>query len=92
MEVSGHERMVATTTVTVSKGGPITATSIIENCPDNGRESDVGYATPRNNRKRSSSEPGIIPNAPPQCKGFVSIAHTIIETTTTNCLLVNRLF
>lgn len=68
MEVSGHERVVATTTVTVSKGGPITATSTIENHPDMGRENDISNATPKNQRKRSSSEPGIIPNAPPQCK------------------------
>ncbi|XP_046462903.1 rac GTPase-activating protein 1-like [Daphnia pulex] len=66
MEVSGHERVVATTTVTVSKGGPITATSIIENHPDMGRENDISNATPKNQRKRSSSEPGILPNAPPQ--------------------------
>ncbi|XP_045034832.1 rac GTPase-activating protein 1 isoform X1 [Daphnia magna] len=71
MEVSGNERMVATTTVTVNKGGPITATSIIENCPDLGKENDDGHVTPRNQRKRSSSEPGIIPNAPPQCKYLI---------------------
>lgn len=54
--------------MTVNKGGPITATSIIENCPETGGESDDGLVTPRNPRKRSSSEPGIVPNAPPQCK------------------------
>ena len=88
--MSGHERMVATTTVTVTKGGPITATSIIENCPDMGRESDVSHATPKNQRKRSSSEPGIIPNAPPQCKRFVLIAYTI-SGTATNFLCVDHL-
>lgn len=71
MEVSGNERLIATTTVTVSKGGPVTAKSTIENVPESSGESDegtMGHVTPRNPRKRSSSEPGIIPNAPPQCK------------------------
>lgn len=68
MEVSSNERLIATTTVTVSKGGPVTAKSTIENVPESGGDSDEGHVTPRNPRKRSSSEPGIVPNAPPQCK------------------------
>ncbi len=75
MEVSGHERLVTTTTVTVSKGGPITAKSTIENFPEFGGDSDDGHVTPRNPRKRSTSEPGIIPNAPPQCKFFLAFVN-----------------
>lgn len=86
MEVSGNERMVATTTVTVNKGGPITATSIIENCPDVGKENDDGHVTPRNQRKRSSSEPGIIPNAPPQCKCLLYLLTCGVHSTLTNIL------
>lgn len=71
MEVSGNERLIATTTVTVSKGGPVTAKSTIENVPESSGDSDEGHVTPRNPRKRSFSEPGIVPNAPPQCKFLV---------------------
>nr|CAG4634954.1 EOG090X0ACU [Alona affinis] len=63
MDVSGHDRLVATTTVTMTKGGPISATSIIET---QGESSDEEPVTPKNVRKRSCSEPGVIPNAPPQ--------------------------
>ena len=74
LEVSGHERLVTTTTVTVARGGPITAKATIENFPEYG-DSDEGHVTPRNPRKRSTSEPGIIPNAPPQCKFSVTGAN-----------------
>lgn len=76
MDMSGHERLVATTTVTVPKKGPILATSIIEAQQDDegGSSSsnegchpisDPVVTTPKN-RKRSSSEPGHTPTAPPQ--------------------------
>lgn len=67
LEISGNERVVATTTISASKDGVITARAVIENQAHSDSESDVP-STPRNHRKRSTSEPGIVPNAPPQCK------------------------
>ena len=61
IEISTHERLIATTTVTVPRDGPMTATSIIESHPSNDEE-----ATPRN-RKRSFTESLINPSAPPLC-------------------------
>ena len=62
IEISSHERLVATTTVTMPRDGPVTATSIIETHPtaiDN-------ELTPRN-QKRSFNEPQANPSAPPLC-------------------------
>jgi len=60
IEISTHERLVATTTVTVPKDGPMTATSIIESHPS----THDNESTPRN-RKRSFTEPQTNPSAPP---------------------------
>ena len=69
MDASEHGRLIATTRVSVSREGPITATSTIENHPGSSSDDD-GLVTPKNRRKRSTSEPGIIPNAPPHCKAL----------------------
>lgn len=57
---------MATTTVTVPKDGPMTATSIIESHPSTHDDE----STPRN-RKRSFTEPQTNPSAPPLCNTHV---------------------
>lgn len=88
--MSGHGRLVATTRVSLSRDGPITATSIIENQPGSSSEDD-GLVTPKNlRRKRSTSEPGVIPNAPPHCKhhslqcSLLNFYHILEDNLTSN--------
>lgn len=72
LEVGSNERVVATTTVTMPKSGPITATAVIETTSRDDDDDDDAVSTPKN-RKRSFSEPGgVLPSAPPQRKKLIS--------------------
>lgn len=64
LNVSGHDRIIATTTVSVPRGGPITATSVIES---QGGSSEDEAVTPMNKRRSVIRDTAITPNAPPQC-------------------------
>ncbi len=69
MDMSGHKRVIATTTVTIPKGGPITTTSTIESHPESNDEEITSSMTPSRSRKVriDPSNPEIAPSAPPQC-------------------------
>lgn len=69
---NGRERMVATTTVTIPKEGPITTTSVIETHPGSSQsDQEQDLVTPSSQRIRrvrivDNGEMEIIPTAPPQ--------------------------
>jgi len=79
MELSGNgrERMVATTTVTIPKEGPITTTSVIETHPGpNQSDQEQDLVTPSTQRIRrvriaDNGEMEIFPTAPPQSNSSI---------------------